>query len=80
MNLLYGASGREANRVIGQTVPEIYKAMEENTIRSVSTRTGKVVLRKVIAESAKNLTASTSQSIFGKAFSIAFSQIYAVLE
>ena len=80
LNLLYGASGREANRVIGQTVPEIYKAMEENTIRSVSTRTGKVVLRKVIAESAKNLTASTSQSIFGKAFSIAFSQIYAVLE
>ena len=78
LNLLFGASGREAKRAVGKTIKEVFNAIKRNTFKSVSTRSGKVVLKKVIIESAKNLASSTTQGLFGKAYSAIGSKILQV--
>lgn len=67
---MFGASGREITNAVGNTVKTVGDAVVKNTIRSVTNKTGKFVLKKAIISTAENLISSSVQGGFGKIFTL----------
>ena len=70
LNILFGAAGREVCNAVGESVKTVGKAIWDNTIKSISNNSKKVVLKKVVIETGKNLATSTVQGGFGKLYSM----------
>lgn len=75
LNVLFGAAGREFSNAVGQSIKSVGEAIWDNTVRSVTNRSGKVILKKVVIETAKNLASSTVQGGFGKIYTMVGSKI-----
>ena len=75
LNVLFGAAGREFSNAVGRAVKTVGKAIWDNTVRSITNKSGKVVLKKVVIETAKNMASSTIQGGFGKIYTMVGSKM-----
>lgn len=80
LNVLFGAAGREFSNAVGQTAKTVGTAIWNNTVRSVTNKSGKIVLKKVVTESAKNLASSTIQGVFGKIYTMVGSKMMEAIQ
>lgn len=75
LNVLFGAAGREFSNAVGRSVKTVGKAIWNNTVKSITNKSGKVVLKKVVIETAKNMASSTIQGGFGKIYTMVGSKL-----
>jgi hypothetical protein len=68
MNVLFGAAGRVAKRVVGKTAGTVLNAIWDNTVRSVTSNSRKFVLKKFISATVENMAYSTIQGAFSKIY------------
>jgi hypothetical protein len=75
LNVLFGAAGREFGNAVGRSIGSIGKAIWNNTVKSITNKAGKVVLKKVLVETAKNIASSAIQGSFGKLYTMVGSKM-----
>ena len=78
LNVLFGAAGRELTNTMGKGIKEVGKAIVSNTVKGVTSKSGKFALKKALITTAENLASSTIQGSFGKIFSLAGNRMVGV--
>ena len=70
LNVLFMGAGRTAGREIGNSIVSIGEAIWKNTVDSVTSSAGKLVMSKLGSAIIENTAYSLTQGSFGKLFSI----------